>query len=107
MLKSGNITDQDAENHSFIKKFVEERELTLMLVVDVSGSGLFGSRDQSKRSARWNLPGLGRLECLFFGHRRMPALRQFQKPHHGVAVLEHFGLRPRRNQLKRIPLGVA
>src|SRR5436189_636945 len=36
-------------NHPFIKKFVEERELTLMLVVDVSGSGLFGSCAQSKR----------------------------------------------------------
>ena len=36
-------------NHPFIKKFVEERELTLILVVDVSGSGLFGSRAQSKR----------------------------------------------------------
>jgi uncharacterized protein (DUF58 family) len=36
-------------NHPFIKKFVEERELTLMLMVDVSGSGLFGSRSQSKR----------------------------------------------------------
>lgn len=36
-------------NHPFVKKFVEERELTLMLVVDVSGSGLFGSRAQSKR----------------------------------------------------------
>ncbi len=36
-------------NHPFVKKFVEERELTLMLIVDVSGSGLFGSRDQSKR----------------------------------------------------------
>ena len=36
-------------NHPFIKKFVEERELTLMLVVDLSGSGLFGSRAQSKR----------------------------------------------------------
>ena len=30
-------------NHPFIKKFVEERELTVMLVVDLSGSGLFGS----------------------------------------------------------------
>ena len=29
-------------NHPFIKKFVEERELTLMLLVDLSGSGLFG-----------------------------------------------------------------
>jgi len=36
-------------NHPFIKKFVEERELTLMLVVDVSGSSRFGSHDQSKR----------------------------------------------------------
>ena len=36
-------------NHPFVKKFVEERELTLMLVVDVSGSGLFGSSAQSKR----------------------------------------------------------
>lgn len=36
-------------NHPFVKKFVEERELTLMLVVDVSGSGRFGSQAQSKR----------------------------------------------------------
>ncbi|HTD86280.1 MAG TPA: DUF58 domain-containing protein [Candidatus Binatia bacterium] len=36
-------------NHPFVKKFVEERELTVMLVVDLSGSGLFGSAEQSKR----------------------------------------------------------
>jgi len=36
-------------NHPFVKKFVEERELTLMLLVDVSASGRFGSREQSKR----------------------------------------------------------
>ena len=36
-------------NHPFVKKFVEERELTLMLLVDASGSGLFGSHAQSKR----------------------------------------------------------
>ncbi len=36
-------------NHPFVKKFVEERELTVMLVVDVSASGLFGSGEQSKR----------------------------------------------------------
>lgn len=33
----------------FVKKFVEERELTLLLMVDVSASGDFGSRTQSKR----------------------------------------------------------
>ena len=36
-------------NQPFIKKFVEERELTVILAVDLSGSGLFGSGHQSKR----------------------------------------------------------
>ncbi|MFH1460116.1 MAG: DUF58 domain-containing protein [Candidatus Omnitrophota bacterium] len=34
--------------HPFIKKFVEERELTVMLMVDVSASGKFGSKNQLK-----------------------------------------------------------
>jgi uncharacterized protein (DUF58 family) len=34
---------------AFIKKFTEERELTVMLVVDVSASGEFGSVNLSKR----------------------------------------------------------
>src|SRR5438046_4818693 len=33
----------------FVKKFTEERELTVMLIVDVSASGDFGSTLQSKR----------------------------------------------------------
>jgi len=33
----------------FIKVYREERELTLMLVIDLSASGIFGSVDQSKR----------------------------------------------------------
>lgn len=36
-------------NHPYIKVFEEERELTVMLLVDVSGSTLFGTRQQSKR----------------------------------------------------------
>ena len=35
--------------HPFVKRFREERELTLMLVVDVSASGDFGSNVESKR----------------------------------------------------------
>jgi uncharacterized protein (DUF58 family) len=34
---------------AFVKKFTEERELTVILVVDVSASGNFGSSTQSKR----------------------------------------------------------
>ena len=33
----------------FVKKFTEERELTILLLVDVSASGNFGSAAQSKR----------------------------------------------------------
>src|SRR5437588_1206239 len=33
----------------YVKLFVEEREMTVMLLVDASGSGLFGSREQPKR----------------------------------------------------------
>lgn len=36
-------------NDPFVKVFEEERELTVMLVIDVSGSENFGSTDKSKR----------------------------------------------------------
>ncbi len=35
--------------HPFVKVFREERELTIMLMVDVSSSGLFGSYKQFKQ----------------------------------------------------------
>jgi uncharacterized protein (DUF58 family) len=35
--------------HPFIKRFIEERELTVVLVVDCSGSHQFGTRTQQKR----------------------------------------------------------
>ena len=37
-------------NHPFVKVFEEERELTFMLLVDVSGSSDFGTTTQTKRS---------------------------------------------------------
>jgi uncharacterized protein (DUF58 family) len=42
-----NVTARTGSPH--IKKFVEEREMTVMLVVDVSASNLFGSGTQLKR----------------------------------------------------------
>lgn len=36
-------------SHPFVKVFEEERELTVMLLIDVSGSSLFGMNDRSKR----------------------------------------------------------
>ncbi len=42
-----NVTARTGVAH--IKKFTEERELTIMLMIDISGSGDFGSADSSKR----------------------------------------------------------
>lgn len=42
-----NVTARQGK--PFIKRYREERELTVMLVVDVSGSLAFGTRDQLKR----------------------------------------------------------
>jgi uncharacterized protein (DUF58 family) len=42
-----NVTARSGDPH--IKLFVEEREMTVMLLVDASASGVFGSRQQSKR----------------------------------------------------------
>lgn len=42
-----NVTARYSE--PFVKVFEEERELTMMLVVDVSGSGLFGTRSSFKK----------------------------------------------------------
>jgi len=46
-----NVTAKYSEVHgaAYVKKFTEERELTVMLVVDVSASGEFGSVHLSKR----------------------------------------------------------
>jgi uncharacterized protein (DUF58 family) len=42
-----NVTARMGE--PFVKRYVEERELTVMLAFDASASGLFGTQDRSKR----------------------------------------------------------
>src|SRR3954451_16592113 len=36
-------------NEPYVKLFIEEREMTVLLLVDMSASGRFGSREQEKR----------------------------------------------------------
>lgn len=43
---------------AYVKKFVEERELSVMLVVDLSASGAYGSTDKSKRQTAAELAAL-------------------------------------------------
>ena len=42
----------------YVKRFVEERELTVMLMVDASSSGTFGSQDKSKNEIAAEIAGL-------------------------------------------------
>ncbi len=44
--------------HAFVKRFIEERELTVMLLVDTSRSLLFGTRDKQKRDIAAELAAL-------------------------------------------------
>jgi uncharacterized protein (DUF58 family) len=51
-----NVTARMRE--AYVKLFVEEREMTVMLLVDASGSGAFGSREQPKREVAAELAAL-------------------------------------------------
>ncbi len=51
-----NVTARTGE--TFVKRFVEERELTVMLLVDISPSQDFGSAHRSKREAAVELSAL-------------------------------------------------
>ncbi len=44
--------------HPYVKRFVEERELTVMLLVDVSASGRFGSTERFKHEIAIEIAGL-------------------------------------------------
>ena len=48
----------------FVKKYTEERELNLLVVVDISASGNFGSGDQSKRDLAGEVASLLALSAI-------------------------------------------
>mgnify|MGYP006276445771 CR=1 FL=1 len=50
--------------HPFVKRFEEEREITVLLLVDISGSGDFGSRDMAKNELSVELAALLSLSAI-------------------------------------------
>ena len=71
-----NVTARTRKPH--IKIYEEERELTMMLVVDVSGSGVFGSGDKEKREVMTEIAAVlafsaaqnnDKVGCLLFSDR--------------------------------------
>ena len=71
-----NVTARTHKPH--VKVYEEERELTMMLVVDVSGSGEFGSADKEKREVMTEIAAVlafsaaqnnDKVGCLLFSDR--------------------------------------
>ena len=83
--------------HPFVKRFIEERELTVILAVDVSDSQGFGTRLQSKRQVvSAAATSRGRLvyslrSLSFWLHRSLTLdkveLRPFAKTHHAIPLI--------------------
>ncbi|MHB8575410.1 MAG: DUF58 domain-containing protein [Dehalococcoidia bacterium] len=57
-----NVTARQGK--PFVKKFVEERELTVLLLVDVSASGAFGTAAQTKREVATEIAALLALSAI-------------------------------------------
>jgi uncharacterized protein (DUF58 family) len=52
-------------NHPYVKIFEEERELTVMLLIDVSGSGSFGTRRSFKRDVMTEIAAVLSFSAIF------------------------------------------
>ena len=92
--------------HPFVKKFTEERELTVMLVVDASASGRFGTASQTTRDTAAEIAALlafsairnnDRVGLLLFTDR----IERFVPPRKG----RQHGLRVLRDLLAFEPAG--
>lgn len=81
--------------HPFVKRFVEERELNVLLVVDVSGSTAFGTRQRTKRDLATEIAALlglaatrnnDRVGLLLFTDR----VEAYVRPRRGRQRLRHL-----------------
>ncbi len=52
-------------NHPYVRIYEEERELTVMLLIDVSGSGLFGTKTNFKRDIMTELAAVLSFSAIF------------------------------------------
>ncbi|MCM1300651.1 MAG: DUF58 domain-containing protein [Alistipes senegalensis] len=97
-----NVTARSTKPH--IKVYEEERELTMMLLVDVSGSRLFGTTDRSKKNLITEIAAVlafsaaqnnDKVGCIFFSDR----VEKFIPPKKGrshilMIIRELIGFQP-------------
>ena len=103
-----NVTARSRKPH--IKVYEEERELTMMLVVDVSGSRMFGSTDRLKKNIITEIAAVlafsasqnnDKVGCIFFSDR----VEKFIPPKKGrshilMIIRELIGFRPESSGTK-------
>ena len=97
-----NVTARSSKPH--IKIYEEERELTMMLMVDVSGSRLFGSTERTKKNLMTEIAAVlafsaaqnnDKVGCIFFSDRIekfIPAAKG--KSHILMIIRELIGFEP-------------
>ena len=100
-----NVTARTGQPH--VKRYVEERELTVMLAVDVSGSGDFGTRERFKRDMAVELAAVlsfaattnnDRVGLLLFTDRVELLIPPRKGRNHVLRMLrELLAFQPRRN----------
>jgi uncharacterized protein (DUF58 family) len=82
--------------HPYVKKYVEERELTVMLLVDASASGHFGSGDKTKNEVAAEIASLlafsairnnDKVGLLLFTDRTELYLPPKSGRHHGLRLI--------------------
>lgn len=97
-----NVTARSRKPH--IKVYEEERELTMMLLVDVSGSRMFGTTDRLKKNLQTEIAAVlafsaaennDKVGCIFFSDR----VEKFIPPKKGrshilMIIRELIGFRP-------------
>lgn len=97
-----NVTAR--HNKPFVKVYEEERELTMMLLVDVSGSRMFGTTDRLKKNIITEIAAVlafsasqnnDKVGCIFFSDRIEKFIPPKKGRSHILAIIrELIGFRP-------------
>ena len=100
-----NVTARSRNPH--IKVYEEERELTMMLMVDVSGSGTFGTGDKTKRNVMTEIAAVlafsaaqnnDKVGCIFFSDKVEKFIPPKKgRPHILMIIRQLIEFRPENN----------
>ena len=92
-----NVTARSSKPH--IKIYEEERELTMMLLVDVSGSRMFGTSERLKKSIITEIAAVlafsaaqnnDKVGCIFFSDRVEKSIPPMKGKSHSLTIIREL-----------------